>query len=224
MVAAFALAKGAGASHAESVALANRAAGIVVGKLGTATVTPRELLGTEADAARLVSRRELAPLAAALRSKGKRIVTINGSFDLLHAGHLHILREASRQGDVLIVGINSDSSVRELKGPERPLIPEAQRAELLLALRDVDYVHIFDETVPMPFLEEIRPDVHVNGAEYGEDCIEASLVRSHGGRIHLVDRIPGLSTSQIASQLSSVTSVAEVYSRASGSASVGDWR
>jgi D-beta-D-heptose 7-phosphate kinase/D-beta-D-heptose 1-phosphate adenosyltransferase len=202
VVATFALARGAGASEAEAVTLANRAAGIVVAKLGTATVTRQELLGTQAEAARQVSRRELAPLAAALRSKGKRIVTVNGSFDLLHAGHLYILREASRQGDVLIVGLNSDASVKRYKGPSRPLIPEAQRAEMLLALRYVDYVHIFPEQVPMPFLEEIRPDVHVNGTEYGEDCIEAPIVRKHGGRIHVVDRLAGLSTSRIVNQLS----------------------
>ncbi|MGB2716431.1 MAG: bifunctional heptose 7-phosphate kinase/heptose 1-phosphate adenyltransferase [Vicinamibacterales bacterium] len=202
VVATFALARGAGASEAEAVALANRAAGIVVGKLGTATVTRQELLGTEGDGARHVSRRELAPLAAALRSKGKRIVTVNGSFDLLHAGHLHILREASRQGDVLIVGLNSDASVKRYKGPTRPLVPEAQRAEMLLALRYVDYVHVFPEQVPMPFLEEIRPDVHVNGAEYGEDCIEAPVVKKYGGRIHVVDRLSGLSTSRIVTQLS----------------------
>jgi D-beta-D-heptose 7-phosphate kinase/D-beta-D-heptose 1-phosphate adenosyltransferase len=201
VVAAFALARGAGASHAEAVALANRAAGIVVGKLGTATVTPQELLGTHADAARLVQRRELALLADALRAKGKRIVTVNGSFDLLHAGHLHILREASRQGDTLIVGLNSDASIRTYKGADRPLIPQAQRAEMLLALRYVDYVHIFDESEPMPFLEEVRPDVHVNGAEYGEECIEAPVVKAHGGRLHLVDRIAGLSTSQLIAQL-----------------------
>jgi len=202
VVAAFALACGAGASHSQAVALANRAAGVVVGKLGTATVTPQELLGTHAEAGRLVPRRELALLAEALRAKGKRIVTINGSFDLLHAGHLYILREASRQGDTLIVGLNSDESIRGYKGPDRPLIPQAQRAEMLLALRVVDYVHIFDELEPMPFLDQIRPDVHVNGAEYGEECIEAALVKRHGGRIHLVDRIAGLSTSRLADQLS----------------------
>jgi D-beta-D-heptose 7-phosphate kinase/D-beta-D-heptose 1-phosphate adenosyltransferase len=207
VVAAFALAMGAGASHTQAVALANRAAGIVVAKLGTATVSPQELLGTHADVARLVPRRELAMLADALRARGKRIVTVNGSFDLLHAGHLHILREASRQGDTLIVGLNSDASIRGYKGPDRPLIPQAQRAEMLLALRYVDYVHIFDESEPMPFLEEVRPDVHVNGTEYGEDCVEAPLVKRHGGRIHLIDRIGGLSTSQLVAQLSALGSV-----------------
>jgi D-beta-D-heptose 7-phosphate kinase/D-beta-D-heptose 1-phosphate adenosyltransferase len=202
VVAAFALARCAGALHEEAVVLANRAAGIVVGKLGTATVTPQELLATQSDAHRRLSRLELAPLAAALRSRGKRIVTINGSFDLMHAGHVHILREASRQGDVLIVGLNSDAAIRAYKGSSRPLIPEGQRAELLLSIRYVDYVHIFDETVPMPFLEEVRPDVHVNGAEYGEDCIEAPLVRRYGGKVHVVDRIANLSTTALAAHVS----------------------
>jgi rfaE bifunctional protein nucleotidyltransferase chain/domain len=134
-------------------------------------------------------------LAAALRAKGRRIVSVNGSFDLLHSGHLHILNEARRQGDVLIVGLNSDKSVRGYKGASRPIVPEQQRADMLLALRMVDYVHIFDEGDPIAFLREIKPDVHVNGPEYSEDCIEAETVRRGGGRVHLVERLPGLSTS-----------------------------
>jgi D-beta-D-heptose 7-phosphate kinase/D-beta-D-heptose 1-phosphate adenosyltransferase len=222
VVAAFALATGAGASHAEAVALANRAAGIVVAKLGTATVTPQELLGTHGEAARLVPRRELSRLADALRARGKRIVTLNGSFDLLHAGHLHILREASRQGDTLIVGLNSDASIRSYKGPDRPLIPQAQRAEMLLAIRYVDHVHVFDESEPMAFLEEIRPDVHVNGAEYGEDCIEAPLVKRHGGRIHLIDRIAGLSSSHLVAQLATLGQARE-YLPTRPSALIAEW-
>lgn len=151
------------------------------GKLGTETVSRDELVGREPEGSKLVARRDLAPLATALRAGGKRIVTINGSFDLLHAGHIHILREASRQGDVLIGGLKSDRSVRSYKGSGRPFVPQTQRAELLLALRYVSYVHLFDEPVPMPFFGEIRPDVHVNGAEYGEDCVEAPLVRISAG-------------------------------------------
>jgi rfaE bifunctional protein nucleotidyltransferase chain/domain len=108
---------------------------------------------------------------------------------------LHILNEAKRQGDVLIVGLNSDQSVRSYKGPTRPLVPERRRAEMLLALRMVDYVHIFDEENPIAFLREVNPDVHVNGAEYGSTCVEAETVRRGGGRLHLVDRIANLSTS-----------------------------
>jgi len=200
VVAAFALARAAGSDHPVAVALANRAASVVVGRFGTATVSQEDIL-QETDARRLVTRRQLAPLVASLRGRGKRVVTINGSFDVLHAGHLHILTEARRCGDVLIVGLNSDASVRAYKGAPRPIIPERQRAEMLLALRIVDYVHIFDESDPIAFLEQIHPDVHVNGAEYGEECIESEAVRKGGGRIHVVHRIPGLSTSNVVDAL-----------------------
>jgi D-beta-D-heptose 7-phosphate kinase/D-beta-D-heptose 1-phosphate adenosyltransferase len=200
VVAAFALARASGADHPTAVALANRAASIVVGKFGTATVTAEEIL-RDTDSHRLIPRSALRQLAATLRAKGKRLVTINGSFDILHSGHLHILNEAHRQGDVLIVGLNSDKSVAAYKGPERPIVPERRRAEMLLALRMVDYVHIFDELDPIAFLKELNPDVHVNGAEYGEDCIEAETVKHGGGRIHVVDRLPGLSSSNLADRL-----------------------
>lgn len=202
VVAAFSLALASGADHRTAVNLANRAASVAVGKFGTATVTPEEIL-EDTDALRLVPRRALAPLAATLRARGRRIVTINGSFDLLHAGHLHILSEARRQGDVLVVGLNSDASVCRYKGPDRPVVPERQRAEMLLALRMVDYVHIFDEADPVPFLKEVGPDVHVNGAEYGENCVENETVRSGGGRLHLVGRIGDLSTSGLVASLQS---------------------
>jgi D-beta-D-heptose 7-phosphate kinase/D-beta-D-heptose 1-phosphate adenosyltransferase len=203
VVAAFALARSSGADHATAVAIANKAASVVVGKFGTATVTPEEILH-DTDALRLVPRQALEPLATTLRAKGKRIVTINGSFDILHTGHLHILSQARQLGDVLIVGLNSDTSVKSYKGPSRPIVPEHSRAEMLLALRIVDYVHIFDEPDPIAFLKEIRPDVHVNGSEYGEDCIESETVRRSGGIIHIVSRIPGLSTSQLIDDLQAV--------------------
>ena len=200
VVATLALALASGADHATALLLANRAASVVVGKFGTATLTSEELLG-EHDALRLVPRGSLRALAATLRAKGKRLVTLNGSFDLLHAGHLHILNEARRQGDALVVGLNSDASVRLCKGAMRPIIPERQRAEMLLALRMVDYVHIFDEPDPIAFLSELNPDVHVNGAEYGENCIERDIVLRNGGRLHLVERIPNLSTSAVVKHL-----------------------
>ena len=200
VVAAFALARAAGADHRAAVELANRAASVVVGKFGTATVTAEEIL-QDTDALRLVPRQRLAPLAATLRAKGKRIVTVNGSFDVLHNGHLYILNEARQRGDVLIVGLNSDDSVRGYKGPTRPIVPQRRRAEMLLALRMVDYVHIFDEADPIAFLKEINPDVHVNGSEYGADCIESETVRGGGGRIHIVQRLPGLSTSGVLASL-----------------------
>lgn len=211
VVATLALSRAAGFDLESAVKLANSAAGIVVGKLGTATVSTEELLtqnesdensfNPESAAARLLNREQLAPLANRLRAQGKKIVTVNGSFDLLHAGHLHILDTARRQGDVLIVGLNSDASVRQNKGPSRPLISEAERAGMLLALRAVDYVHLFDEPIPMPFLSEIKPAVHVNGSEYGTDCIEAPLVQKNGGKIFIVEKIPGLSTSELLNKI-----------------------
>ncbi len=208
VVATLAMARSAGAGLEEAVRLANQAAGIVVGKFGTATVSAAELLDTDsADGAsglpRLLARNQLAPLSASLRARGRKIVTINGSFDLLHAGHVHILEQARGQGDVLIVGLNSDASVRGYKGANRPMVPEAERARMLLALRAVDFVHIFEEAVPMPFLLEIRPHVHVNGSEYGKDCIEAPLIRELGGRLHIVEKIPGLSTSTLLDKIRS---------------------
>ena len=200
VVATLALALASGADHASAVTLANRAASVVVGKFGTATLTADELLGDH-DARRLVPRQSLRPLATTLRARGQRIVTINGSFDVLHAGHLYILNQARQQGDVLIVGVNSDDSVRSYKGPGRPIVPERARAEMLLALRVVDYVHIFDEETPIAFLDELHPDVHVNGAEYGEHCVERDVVVRNGGKVHLVDRLPELSTSAIVGRL-----------------------
>jgi len=202
VVAAFALSCASGASHSTAVAIANKAASVVVGKFGTATVTPEEIL-YDTQGSRLVKRAELAPLVAKLRLKGQRIVTLNGAFDILHNGHLYMLSEARRQGDVLIVGLNSDASVRAYKGDGRPIVPERSRAAMLLALRAVDFVHIFDESDPIAFLEQVRPDVHVNGAEYGENCIEGETVRRAGGVIHLVPRIQGLSTSGLIESLTS---------------------
>ncbi len=203
VVATFALAHAAGFSHREAVEIANQAAGLVVAKLGTATVTQAELLAKEHGDARRLERNQLAPICSMLRAQSKRIVTVNGSFDLLHAGHLHILEEARKQGDVLIVGLNSDASVKRYKSADRPIIPEAERAAMLLALRCVDYVHVFDEEVPMPFLTEVKPDIHVNGSEYGADCIEAPLIRQYGGSLYVVEKIPGLSSSGILERIRS---------------------
>ncbi len=140
---------------------------------------------------------EIAEKVDAMRREGKSIVTINGSFDLLHAGHLEILYQASLQGDILIVALNTDHSIQGYKGLHRPIIPLEYRRELIAALKMVDYVTWFHALDPRELLARIRPDVHVNGAEYGENCIEADVVRAHGGRLHLVERIDGLTTSKI---------------------------
>lgn len=134
---------------------------------------------------------------AELRKARKTIATLNGSFDLMHAGHLHIIFEASQVCDVLIVALNTDRSIQEYKSPLRPIVPLEYRMQMMSALGFVDYVTWFDETDPRRILGEIKPDVHVNGAEYGANCIEAETVRSHGGKVHIVSLVPGLSTSQI---------------------------
>ncbi len=135
--------------------------------------------------------------AAEIRRVHKSIATLNGSFDLMHAGHLYIIYEAKKQADILIVAMNTDASIQRYKSPDRPIIPLKYRLELMSALEFVDYVTWFDETDPRTILTKIRPDVHVNGIEYGANCIEAETVKSCGGRLHLVDRIDGLSTSDI---------------------------
>ena len=132
-----------------------------------------------------------------LREKGKTIATLNGSFDLLHAGHLEMIYQASLQADILIVALNTDRSIQEYKSPLRPIVPLQQRMQLVAALEMVDYVTWFDETDPRELLKKIRPDVHVNGAEYGECCIEADVVKQAGGKVHIVALVPGLSTSGI---------------------------
>ena len=167
VAAAFALSLAAGADHATAVAIANRAAGVVVGKFGTAIVTAEEIL-QQTDALRLVPRHALADLATTLRVKGKRLVAVTGSFDILRSSHLRMLSDARHKGDVLIIGLSGDARERALAGSGRPIVPERQRADMLLALRIVDYVHIFDEPDPTAFLEEINPDVHVSECKHGE--------------------------------------------------------
>lgn len=145
----------------------------------------------------------LAETIGLLRKNGKTVATLNGSFDLLHSGHLYLLFEASKTADVLIVAVNSDQSVKSYKSSKRPIIPLPERMEMLTALSFVDFVTWFDEPDPRKILEVIRPDVHVNGEEYGESCIEAEVVKKNG-RLHLVKRIPGLATTEIIKKIQSL--------------------
>lgn len=132
-----------------------------------------------------------------IREQGLTIATLNGSFDLMHAGHLHTIYEASKQADILIVALNSDESIKGYKDPSRPIIPLNYRIEMMTAIGFVDYVTWFHELDPRAILEEIRPDIHANGSEYGHQCIEAETVKKYGGQIHIIDLVPGLSTSTI---------------------------
>lgn len=132
-----------------------------------------------------------------LKKQNKKIATLNGSFDLLHAGHLHIIYEASQMGDVLIMALNTDRSIQQYKSKQRPIIPLEYRVQMMAALEFVNFVTWFDELDPRQILSIIQPDVHVNGSEYGKNCIEADIVHHYGGSVHIVSLVPGLSTSAI---------------------------
>ena len=151
---------------------------------------------------RVVSRQELSEAVAAARSKGERIVFTNGCFDILHRGHTEYLAQAKALGDVLVVGVNTDRSVSALKGPERPIVPEEDRAHVLAALDAVDYVCLFDEDTPIELIRAVLPDVLVKGAGYTRDTIVgAELVESRGGRIVAMPEIPGRSTRSIIARI-----------------------
>jgi len=145
----------------------------------------------------IVSLDVLLPLVAELKEAGKIIVTTNGCFDLLHAGHVQNLEWAKAQGDILIVGINSDASVGRLKGPKRPIVPERERALVIAALKPVDYVFIFGEDTPLAWLSEMKPAVHVKGGMSGTTPAflpEEETVIEGGGQVRLAPHVDGLST------------------------------
>ena len=144
---------------------------------------------------------QLPVLVEKRRLENKTIASLNGSFDLMHAGHLHIIYQASLQADKLIVCLNTDCSIRKNKGPSRPLIPFKERLQMVAALYFVDCVTYFAQQTPDTILKIIRPTVHVNGADYGANCIEAPTVRALGATIHIVDLVPGLSTSNIVEKI-----------------------
>lgn len=133
-----------------------------------------------------------------IRAKGKRVVFTNGCFDIIHAGHVRYLRKARSYGDCLVVGLNSDASVRTIKGAGRPIVPQEERAEVLSALECVDYVVIFDDATPLRLIEAIRPDVLAKGADWAaRDIVGGSVVRENGGRIRRVTLVKGRSTTNI---------------------------
>lgn len=140
---------------------------------------------------------ELVSIRENLRAQGRTVVTNNGSYDLLHVGHVVSLHEAAGVGDVLIVGVNSDASVRSYKGAHRPVNPQEHRLRMLAALGCVDYVFAFYEETPIAFLERLAPEVHTNGAEYGADCIERETVERNGGRVHLLPIVQGIRTTTL---------------------------
>ncbi len=158
---------------------------------------------SEAYKKKLIAPEELAEKVAALKAQRKKIVTLNGSFDLMHAGHLHMIHEAAQQGDVLILALNTDRSIQAYKSPSRPIVPLDYRMQMMAAIGFVDFVTWFDELDPCRLLSIIQPHVHVNGSEYGINCIEADTVKKNGGTLHIVDLVPGLSTSALLKKIQS---------------------
>lgn len=152
---------------------------------------------------RILDRQELARVSEELRAAGKTIVTTNGCFDILHVGHVRVLNAARALGDVLIVGLNSDASVRRLKGPTRPVNSEQDRAEVLSTLRCVDYVTVFDEDTADEFLKSVRPHIYTKGGDYIPSTLpEYPTVQALGGEIRLLELVPGKSTTSIVEKLS----------------------
>ena len=150
----------------------------------------------------VITRQKLAQLADEERKKGRVIVTTNGCFDILHVGHARILKEARALGDCLFVGLNSDDSVRRLKGAERPINNEQDRAEMLAHLASVDYVYVFEEDTPVEFLKMVKPNIHVKGADYSTDKLaETPVVESFGGIVKLLALVPQKSTSSLVEKI-----------------------
>ncbi len=208
VLAVLGLAQAAGVCLDDAIRLANVAAGLEVQRLGVALVARQEIeteliekpgaKDSKRQAAKFVTLDEMAALADAYRQQGLSIVLTNGCFDLLHVGHVRSLEQAARLGDVLIAAINSDRSVRELKGPDRPVIHQDDRAKLLAALACVDHVLAFDEPTPLELLRRIRPDVLVKGGTYSEqEVVGREIVESYGGKVVVTDTIPGVSTTNI---------------------------
>ena len=201
VLAYFALALAASASPVEAATLANAAAGVAVSRVGTTAVAPEDVfraLDASGGTGKILDRRQAADVLGRERSRGRRVVFTNGCFDLLHAGHVSLLEQARAKGDLLVVAVNSDASVRRLKGPERPLVSEADRTHVLAALDAVGLVVVFEEDTPMALIEAFRPDVLVKGGDYTEDqIVGAELVRSYGGRVETIPLVAGRSTTAL---------------------------
>ncbi|MCE9582288.1 MAG: D-glycero-beta-D-manno-heptose-7-phosphate kinase [Planctomycetes bacterium] len=206
-VATLGLALACGASPEDAVRLANTAGGIAVTKVGVATVTRQEImedLGEEHElrTAKIRTVEELQARMKEHRDRQQTVAFTNGCFDVLHVGHLRTLRFARAQGDVLVVGINSDASVKTLKGPDRPIVGENERAQVLAALEDVDYVVIFGEKTPVDLLKKLKPDVLVKGGDYKPDeVVGAEVVKGWGGRVAVAPLAEGVSTTNMVKKI-----------------------
>jgi D-beta-D-heptose 7-phosphate kinase/D-beta-D-heptose 1-phosphate adenosyltransferase len=206
LIAHFALALAAGATPAAAARLGNAAAGVAVAKLGAVTVSPQELaaaLEGQDHLAKVRTVEDLRLIVARMKSQRRRVVFTNGCFDLFHSGHVRLLREARALGDVLIVALNTDRSVRRIKGAPRPILPEADRAAVLSALPAVDYLVFFDQDTPEALLEAIRPDVLVKGRQAGRQIVGAEGVRLAGGKVVELPLAAAPSTGELVRRLRS---------------------
>jgi D-beta-D-heptose 7-phosphate kinase / D-beta-D-heptose 1-phosphate adenosyltransferase len=214
VLAVFGLLAIAGLGFASAAALANIAAGIEVGRLGTEIISRDDLARAlaprhESLERKIVSVDELQALLEAKRRAGQQIVFTNGCFDLLHAGHLQLLSFARAQGDVLVVGINSDRSVHIIKGEHRPIYPASERARILAALEMVDHVVVFDEPRAERIVREVRPDVLVKGADWHGQALDGGdFVEASGGRVLLAPVLEGHSTTSTIARLREDTAAA----------------
>ena len=203
VLASLAVGVAAGLGMTEAARLANIAAGIAVGKLGTSTVSPDEIINavalTHSDSDSKIKNLDvLTAIIAAEKARGKMVVFTNGCFDLLHAGHVKYLQKARGLGDLLVMGLNSDSSVRRLKGEKRPLIGEEERAHILAALDCIDYVVLFDQDTPLELITALKPHILAKGGDYTADgVVGKDVVEAYGGRVELVSFVDGKSTTNI---------------------------
>jgi len=207
VLATLGLALACGMPMSEAARVANVAAGIAVGKLGTSTVAPVEIIaevgrGHSDSEAKIKNLDVLAHLIAEEKRRGKTVVFTNGCFDLLHVGHVKYLQKARSFGDLLVLGLNSDASIRRLKGESRPLIGQDERAHILAALDCIDYVVLFDDDTPQRLIETLLPQVLVKGGDYTrEGVVGHEAVEAAGGRVELVDFVDGKSTTNIIEQV-----------------------
>jgi len=213
VIATLALGMVSGGGIVESASLANLAAGIVVGKRGTATVTPGEImasmppLGRHADPLKIYSVENVLPLVREWRARGFKVAFTNGCFDLLHPGHISLLDQARRKADRLVVGLNADVSVRRLKGAGRPVQGEVARATVLAAVKAVDAVVIFASDTPLELIEALQPDVLVKGADYAvENVVGAEEIMRHGGSVFLAQLVEGFSTTDTVARVAHASS------------------
>ena len=153
------------------------------------------------------NKEEIIEIVKSAKALGKKVVIFSGSFDLLHFGHIKSIQEAKSQGDILILLLNSDLSVKSYKGPSRPIVSQDQRAQMLVALEAVDFVVVFDEINPKALLGDIKPDIYCNGSDWGENCIERAIVEENGGKIYVLKWQEGFSTTELIEKIIKINSV-----------------